>query len=76
MDHGFDHGDGSWEDAGIMTTSRGEGGLLLVIGHCFLFAQDSGGGLEGHAEDDVFAIADAALDAAREVGRGADLAGT
>lgn len=37
-----------------------------------LFAHDGGGGFEGYAEDDVFSVGDAALDAAGAVGLGAD----
>ena len=35
-----------------------------------MFAEEGGNGLEGHAEDDVVAVADAALDAAAVVGGG------
>ena len=72
MDHGFDHRDGSWEHAGVVTTASSERGFLFVVGHGLLLAQDCGGRLKGDAEDDVFTVANAALDAATAVGAGAD----
>ena len=72
--HGFDHGDGAGEDAGVVAAAGGEGGFFAGVVDGVLFDEDGGGGFEGNAEDDGFAIADAALDAATAVGAGADFA--
>ena len=70
--HGLDNGDGAGEDAGVVAAvSREEGGGAVDIDRR-LFAQEGGYGLEGHAEDDVVAVADAALDAAAVVGGGGE----
>ena len=50
-------------------------GVLARRGDGLLFLEDGGGGLEGEAAEDGFAVADAALDAAAAVGGGADAAG-
>ena len=70
--HGFDDGDGAGEDARIVAAvGREEGGVAVDIDRR-LFAQEGGHGLEGDAEDDVVAVADAALDAAAVVGGGGE----
>ena len=70
--HGLDNGDGTREDARVVAAvSREEGGAAVDIDRR-LFAQEGGNGLEGHAEDDVVAVADAALDAAAVVGGGGE----
>ena len=66
--HGFDDGDGAGEDARVVAAvGREEGGVAVDIDRR-LFAQEGGNGLEGHAEDDVIAVADAPLDPAAVVG--------
>ena len=55
-----------------MATTGFERGVLVLAADGLLLAQDGGGGLEGDTEDDLFAVADAALDAAAAVGLGAD----
>jgi histidyl-tRNA synthetase len=70
--HGLDHRDGAWEHAGIVTTATGEVGVFAGGGHGFLGGHDGGGRLEGDAEDDVFAVGNAALDTAGAVAGGAD----
>lgn len=70
--HGFHDGNGAGEDAGIVATFALELGVFAVGINGFLIAHDGGGGLEGDAEDDVFAVGYSALDSARAVGAGAD----
>ncbi len=72
--HGFYDGDGAWEDAGIMAAARGEGGIIALRVDGLLGLEDGGGGFEGDAEEDFHAVGDAALDTARVVGCGADVA--
>src|SRR3954447_12498942 len=62
------------QDTGVVPAPRRQRGLVAVHVHRLLLAQDGGGGLEGRAQHDGLAVADAALDAARPVGAGADLA--
>ena len=70
--HGLDNGDGTREDARVVAAvSREEGGAAVDIDRR-LFAEEGGNGLEGHAENDVVAVADAALDAAAVVGGGGE----
>jgi hypothetical protein len=72
--HGFDDGDGAGQDAGVVAAFALEFGVFAGGGDGFLRGHDGGGGLEGDAEEDVFAVGNAALDAAGAVGGGADLA--
>ncbi len=55
-----------------MPTSRSEFGFAVLPGDCFLGLGDGGDWLEGGAEEDVHAVADAALDSAATVGLGDD----
>lgn len=70
--HRFDDGDCPGEDAGIVAALslelRGRAGVVHG-GLCF---HHRGSGFEGHPEVDVFSVGNAALDAARAVGLGAD----
>ena len=70
--HRLDHRNGTGEDTGIMATARGQLGGLPIHGDCLLNLCDRGGGLEGHPEEDLLAIADPTLNAAGTVGCGAD----
>ena len=71
--HGFDHGDGAWEDAGVVAAAAFEGGVLVGLGgDGVLFGHDGGDWFEGDLEGDGFAVGDAALDTAGAVGGGAD----
>ena len=70
--HGFDDGDGAGEDAGVVAAVGGEEGGAAVDIDRRLFAEEGGHGFEGHAEDDVVAVADAPLDAAAVVGGGGE----
>ena len=73
--HGFDHGNGSGENAGVVTAASFEGGVLVRVGgDRELFVHDGGDRFEGDAEGDGFAIGDPALDAAGAVAGGADAA--
>ena len=72
--HGFDDGDGAGEDAWVVAAFAGEVGVVTGSGDGWLRSHDGGGGFEGHPEQDGLAIGDAALDAARAVAGGADLA--
>ena len=70
--HGFYDGDGTGEDAGVVTATAFEFGVFFVFGDGGLGRHDGGGGLEGDAEEDGFAIGDTALNSAGVVGFGAD----
>lgn len=65
--HGFDDGDGSGEDAGVMTSAAFEGGVPALGIDGGLLVHDRGDGFEGDAEVDGFAVGDAALDSAGAV---------
>ena len=66
--HRLDNGYGSWQYARIVTSAGCQrGGISLEVDGVLLL-QQGGYGLEGHAEVDVLAVADAALDAAAVVG--------
>lgn len=49
-----------------------EFGVVALNVYGFLFFKDGGGGFEGDSEVDFLAVANAALDAAGEVGEGSD----
>ena len=73
--HGLDDRHGARHDAGVVAAAAHElrfGAALLVDGALVL--NEGGGRLEGDAEDEFLAVADAALDAAGTVGLGADFA--
>jgi two-component system cell cycle sensor histidine kinase/response regulator CckA len=72
--HGFDHGDGAGEDAGVVAAAAFQGCVLVFDVDGVLFDHDGGDGFEGGAEVDGFAIGDSALDTAGTVGGGADFA--
>jgi len=68
--HGLDHRDGAGQDAGIVTAPSGEFGGLAGDGDGLLRFGNRSGRFESDAEEDMFAVADAALDAAGAVGEG------
>lgn len=70
--HGLNDGDGAGKHTGIVAAFTLEFGVYAVARYRLLAGHDGGGGLEGDAEADVFAIADAALDAAGAIAGGAD----
>src|SRR5581483_2847498 len=70
--HGLDDDDGARDDAGVVPAAGGEFGRGAVDVHGLLRLENGGGGLEGDAEENLLAVADAALDAAGAVGGGAD----
>lgn len=72
--HGFDDGDGAWEDAGVVATAALEAFGLAIGADGILFAHDGGGGFKGGAEEERFTIGDAALDTAGAVRAGTDVA--
>ena len=69
--HGFDDGHSPGQHASVMAATAEQFGILAVGGDGLLRAHDGGGGLKGDAEEDIFAVGDAALDTAGMVGRGA-----
>ncbi len=56
VSHGFDHGDGSWEDAGIVPSTAFELRFLVVVCDGWLLAHDGCSGFECGTEEDVFAV--------------------
>ena len=65
--HGVDDGNGAWQHAGIGGTFALGFAVFALAGDCLMVGNERGGGFEGDAEEDVFAIRDAALDTARAV---------
>ena len=57
------------EDAGVVASAFQCGGFTRAR-NGFLLLEDGGGGFEGDAEDQVFAVADSALNSAGAVGSG------
>ena len=72
--HGFDHGNGSREDTGVVAATGLELGVCSGGRDGLLGAKDRGGGFEGDPEKNRFAVADPALNAAASVGRRANAA--
>ena len=66
--HGFDNGNGAGQDAGVVATAAFEGGGIAVNVNRLLFGQNRGRGFESRADDDGFAVGDAALNPTRMVG--------
>ena len=66
--HGLHHRHGPGKDTGVVASARGEFGRLAGDGDSLLGLGDRGGRLERDAEEDVLAVADAALDAAGAIG--------
>ena len=73
--HGFDHGDGAGEDAGVVASAAFEGGVMQADVHGVLLVHDSGDGFERDAEINQLAIGDATLDSTGTIGRGSHFAG-
>lgn len=72
--HRFDDGYRTGYHTGIMATTPHQLGFVAVFIDGVLLLDKGCGRLEGHAKDQLFAVADPALHTARAVGRGADLA--
>ena len=72
--HGLDDGDGAGQHAGVVAAAGMHRGGTAGGVDGGLVAQEGGDGLEGYAEVDVLAVADAALYAAAVVGAGVDAA--
>ena len=68
--HGLYHGNGAWQDAGVVPTLSLEGRGVAVDVDGLLLAEQGGHGLEGYAEVDVLSVGDASLYAAAVVGLG------
>ena len=61
--HCFNNGNGTWQDACIVSSARLDGGLVSVDIHGLLLLQDGGDRLEGDPEVDVLPVGDTCLDA-------------
>ena len=59
--HGFDDGDGTWDDAGIVPSAGGEDSRASVILGGFLWLRYGGWGFEANPKVDVFSVGDTAL---------------
>ena len=70
--HGFHQGDGAREDARVVASTALELDGVAVAVHGGARLKDRRHGLEPDPKHDVFAVADAALDAAASVGGGAE----
>ena len=70
--HGFHQGDGARQHARVVASAAFELDGVAVTVHGGAGLKDRCHGLESDAKQDVFAVADAALDAAASVGGGAD----
>ena len=66
--HGLYHGYGPGKHAWVVASAGCQRRSVPLHIHSFLWAQERGYRLEGHAEVDILAIRDAALDAAAVVG--------
>jgi len=66
--HCLDHRHGAGQDTGIVATSCREFGRLAGGGHGLLGLGYGGRRLESYTEENMFAIADASLNASRAVG--------
>jgi hypothetical protein len=62
--HGFDHRHSARQDAGIVTPLRRKHDSVIVAIDAVLRLRDRSCGLERDAQQDVFAVADATLNAA------------
>jgi len=62
--HRLDHRNRARQDAGVVTTTSSQLGWFALRGDGLLDLRNGGGGLEGEAKEDVFAVADTPLDTA------------
>lgn len=65
--HGFNDRYGTWQDAWIVTATGVEDGRIAILIDGLNFLEQGSNRLEGAAEVDRLAVADAALDAARVI---------
>jgi hypothetical protein len=68
--HGFNHRNGARKHTRVVTAPGSEPRLSLVFRNRFLFAGNGCGRFECDAEDQVFAVADSALDASGPIALG------
>ncbi len=61
QNHGFDHGDSTGQDAGIVPSAATQNDILAGLVDAVLIGQQGCDRFETHAEYDIFSIADAAL---------------